>query len=217
MDKNTKLGKNHPSEYEKMISGEWFNPADKSFLLLILKSEHLQHKLNKCPLWMQGRKNRILKQLLGSIDGMPYNVFLPFRVVYGKNVHIGKNFFSNWNLCLQDYAKIQIGDNVFIGPNVSIVTIIHPINSKERMPKSVPNSLISGDRGNYEKALPVKIGNNVLIYTGVVICPGVTIGDNSIIGAGSVVTRSLPANVFACGTPCKVIKEIMLDNTSNRH
>ncbi len=209
------IEKNKPTglhEVEKMRSGELFNPADKSFLFSMLRSEHLQRKLNNCPLWMQGRKWRILRRLLGSIDGDPYNVFTPFKVVYGKNIHIGKNFFSNWNLCLQDYGEIRIGDNVFIGPNVSIVTIEHPINSSARAPKVIPNSLVSGSRGNYEKALPVHIGNNVLIYTGVVICPGVTIGDNSIIGAGSIVTRDVPPNVFACGVPCKVIKEISEEN-----
>ncbi len=200
------------SEQEKLESGELFNPADKSFLSVMLKSEYLQRKLNKCPLWAQGRKSRILKRLLGSIDGDPYNVFTPFKVVYGKNVHIGKNFFANWNLCLQDYAEIRIGDNVFIGPNVSIVTIKHPFDSEERKPKVIPNSLISGGRGNYEKALPVNIGNNVLIYTSVVICPGVTIGDNSIIGAGSVVTKDIPANVFACGVPCRIVRKITGEN-----
>ena len=196
------------TEYEKMVLGKLFNPADKSFLFTLARAEWLQRKLNKAPLWAQGRKERIFKKLVGSVDGNPYNIFTPFKVVCGKNIYIGKNFFANWNLCLQDYAEIHIGDNVFIGPNVSIVTIQHPIDAEERKPRKVPGSLISGSRGNFEKALPVYIGNNVLIYTNVTVCPGVTIGDNSIIGAGSVVTHDIPANVFACGVPCRVVREI---------
>lgn len=155
-----------------------------------------------------GAKGANFQKLVGSIDGKPYNIFTPFKVVCGKNIHSGKNFFANWNVCLQDYAEIRIGDNVFLGPNVSIVTILHPMNAEERKPRVVPSSLISGSRGNFESALPVHIGNNVLLYTNVTICPGVTIGDKSIIGAGSVVTRDIPANVFAYGTPCKVIRPI---------
>ena len=206
------------TEYEKMVLGKLFNPADKSFLFTLARAEWLQRKLNKAPLWAQGRKERIFKKLVGSVDGNPYNIFTPFKVVCGKNIYIGKNFFANWNLCLQDYAEIHIGDNVFVGPNVSIVTIQHPINAEERKPRKVPGSLISGSRGNFEKALPVYIGNNVLIYTNATICPGVTIGDNSIIGAGSVVTKNIPANVFACGVPCKVVREITEeDRMNNEH
>jgi len=203
MSKDTKV-----TEAEKMVSGKLFNPADKSFFFTLARAEWLQRRLNKAPLWAQGRKERIFKKLVGSIDGNPYNIFTPFKVVCGKNIHIGQNFFANWNLCLQDYAEIHIGDNVFIGPNVSIVTIQHPIIADERKPRKVPGSLISGSRGNFERALPVHIGDNVLIYTNVTVCPGVTIGDNSIIGAGSVVTKDIPSNVLACGVPCKVVREI---------
>lgn len=109
---------------------------------------------------------------------------------------------------MQDYAEIRIGDNVFIGPNVSIVTIHHPLIADERNPRVIPNSMVSGSRGNWQKAFPVHIGNNVLIYTNATICPGVTIGNNSVIGAGSMVTKDIPPNVFACGVPCKVVREI---------
>ena len=191
-----------------MLSKELFNPADKSFYLMLARAEWLQRRLNNAPLWAQKRRERIFKKLVGSIDGNPYNIFTPLKILYGKNVHIGKNFFSNWNLCLQDYAEIRIGDNVFIGPNVSIVTIHHPLIADERNPRVIPNSMVSGSRGNWQKAFPVHIGNNVLIYTNATICPGVTIGNNSVIGAGSMVTKDIPRNVFACGVPCKVVREI---------
>lgn len=203
MSKNKKItGK------QKMLSKELFNPADKSFYLMLARAEWLQRRLNNAPLWAQKRRERIFKKLVGSIDGNPYNIFTPLKILYGKNVHIGKNFFSNWNLCLQDYAEIRIGDNVFIGPNVSIVTIHHPLIADERNPRVIPNSMVSGSRGNWQKAFPVHIGNNVLIYTNATICPGVTIGNNSVIGAGSMVTKDIPPNVFACGVPCKVVREI---------
>ena len=200
------------TEAEKMLSGQLFNPADKSFFFTLARAEWLQRKLNKAPLWAQWQKKQIFKKLVGSIDGNPYNIFTPFKVVCGKNIHIGKNFFANWNLCLQDYAEIHIGDNVFIGPNVSTVTIQHPVSAEKRKPRVVPGSLISGSRGNFERAFPVHIGNNVLIYTNVTIYPGVTIVDNSIIGAGSVVTKDIPANVFAFGVPCRVVCPISDDD-----
>ena len=191
-----------------MKAGELFNPADKCFLFLLAKAEFLQKRLNKAALWSQKRKERLFKKLVGSIDGNPYNIFTPFKVVFGKNIHIGKNFYANWNLCIQDYADVFIGNNVFIGQNVSIVTIKHPIDKDERKPRKVESSLISDSRGNYEQAFPVHIGNNVLIYSGAVICPGVTIGDNIIIGAGSVVTKDIPPNVLAWGVPARVVREI---------
>lgn len=203
MSKNKKM-----TEEEKMLSKKLFNPSDKSFYFMLARAEWLQRRLNKAPLWAQKRRERIFKKLVGSIDGNPYNVFTSFRVVYGKNIYIGKNLFANWNLCIQDYAEVHIGDNVFIGPNVSIVTNQHPLIADERKPRVMPNSIISGSRGNFQRAFPIHIGNNVLIYTNATVCPGVTIGDNSIIGAGSIVTRDIPPNVFACGVPCKVIREI---------
>ena len=196
------------TEYEKMITRNYFNPGDKSFLFALLKSELLQRKLNRAPLWAQKRRECTFRKLVGSIDGNPYNIFSPFRCVFGKNIHIGKNFFGNWNLCVQDYAEVHIGDNVFIGPNVSIVTIVHPVIAEERKPRVINGSMISASRGNLERALPVNIGNNVLIYTNSTVCPGVTIGDNSIIGAGSVVTKDIPPNVLACGVPCRVVRKI---------
>lgn len=196
------------TEFEKMVSGEIFNPSHISFLFPMLKSEILQRKFNRTPLWFQGRRDRIFKKLVGSIDGRPLNVFSPLKVLYGKNIHVGKNFFGNSNMYLQDCGEIFIGDNVFLGPNVTITTVKHPLVAKERRARITEKSIASGSRGCYEQAFSVHIGNDVLLYTGVIVCPGVTIGDNSVIGAGSVVTRDIPPNVLACGVPCKVVREI---------
>ena len=133
-------------------------------------------------------------------------------MVFGKNIHIGKNVFINCNCYFQDYADIRIGDNVIIGPNVSIVTVKHPSLPDERCVREIPNSIVYGSRGNLEQAFPVTIENDVLLYTGTIVCPGVTIGEGSVIGAGSIVTKDIPANVLAYGTPCEVVRPITDDD-----
>lgn len=138
------------------------------------------------------------KEIIGKLFGKTkenFCVTAPFYCDYGYNIEIGENFYSNHNLVILDGAKVKIGDNVFIAPNCCITTAGHPINIDER------------NRG-LEYAYPIKIGNNVWIRAGVNILPGVTIGDNVTIGAGSVVNKSIPANSIAVGNPCKVIKTI---------
>lgn len=119
----------------------------------------------------------------------------PFHCEYGTHIILGENFYANTGCVMLDVAKIRIGNNVMFGPNVSIYTAGHPIH---------PDSRNSG----YEYGIPVTIGNNVWIGGSCVILPGVTIGDNAVIGAGSVVTKDIPANVCAAGNPCRVIREI---------
>ena len=185
-----------------------FQPTDKKNFWPMLRSEMIQYKLNKTPLWNILKRNRLTKKLLGSIDGTAYTIYGPFRVAYGKNIFVGKNFFANWNCMILDHAEVHTGDNVMLGPNVTLSTVTHPKDAAQRAIKPMKNSIGPNGRGNIELVAPINIGNNVWIATGAIICPGVTIGDNSIIGAGSVVTRGIPANVFACGVPCKVIREI---------
>ncbi len=117
------------------------------------------------------------------------------RVDYGRNTRIGSNVFINFNFVLLDCAPVQIGSNVFIGPDVQIYSAIHPLDPRER-------NLHLGS------ALPITIGNNVWIGGGAIILPGVTVGDGTTIGAGSVVSRSIPADSVACGNPCRVIKSV---------
>ncbi|MNY21902.1 putative acetyltransferase [compost metagenome] len=119
----------------------------------------------------------------------------PFMCDYGYNIEIGKNFYSNHNLIILDAAKVTFGENVFVAPNCSFYTAGHPVNFAER-------------NEGLEYAHPITVGNNVWIGGNVVVLPGVAIGDNSIIGAGSVVNKSIPENVIAVGNPCKVVKTI---------
>ncbi len=137
---------------------------------------------------------KALRDILGSCGKNP-TVNQPFRCDYGANIHIGDNFFANFNLTILDEGKVTIGDNVFIGPNVSIYTACHPLDPKRR-------------NEGYEWSEPVTIGNNVWIGGNTVLLPGVSIGDDTTIGAGSVVTRPIPPNVIAVGNPCRVLRPI---------
>lgn len=139
-------------------------------------------------------RNEILEKILQN-KTENVNIWAPFQCFHGKNIKLGKNFFSNHNLIIIDMCEVVIGDNVMFGPNVTIVTANHPKSPKQR-------------EENLEFGAKVIIEDNVWIAAGVTVCPGVTIGKNSIIGAGSVVTKNIPKNVVAYGVPCKVIEKI---------
>ena len=135
----------------------------------------------------------VVKELLGKSEGAFINP--PFYCDYGKNIEVGKNFFANYNCTILDVAKVKIGDNCQMAPNVAIYTAGHPIHPATR------NSL-------YEYGKPVTIGDNVWIGGNTVICPGVQVGSNVVIGAGSIVTKDLPDWCIAAGNPCRVIRKI---------
>ena len=196
------------NEYEKMKAGLLFNQTDFQLLKKMARAYLLVRKFNRTSLINQPKRNRILKKLFGSIDGNSYYVQSPLYVDYGFNTYIGKNFLSNYNFVLQDEGEVHIGDDVMIGPNVTITTNLHPFPAEERKVCWVPNRFPSGHKGNYVYAKPITIGNNVWICASVTVCAGVTIGDNSVIGAGSIVTRDIPSNVLAYGVPCKAIRDI---------
>ena len=141
----------------------------------------------------QDKRNEMLKDMFGSIeDGF---IEPPVRFSYGKHIFIGKGFYANFNLTLVDDAQIHIGDNVLIAPNVVLTTAGHPENIEKRI-----------EGWQYSK--DIVIGDNVWIGANTVVHPGIKIGDNSIIGSGSVVTKDVPPNVVAYGTPCKIIRPI---------
>lgn len=194
------------------------NPSNKVFLWKMLKSEILQRSFNRTAVWNLPKRNWLLRRLLGSIDGNPYLVQIPFHCSYGCNIHIGKNFFSNNNCVMMDHAEIRIGDNVMLAPNVTITTVNHPLDPTERRVFDTRDSFHPGKKGNWEIIAPVTIGDDVWIGTGSIILPGVTIGSGTTIGAGSVVTHDIPPNVLAVGVPCRVVREITdvdrIDNTN---
>lgn len=139
-------------------------------------------------------RTALLKKLLGK-TGKSFLIEQPFYCDYGYNIEIGENFYANVNCTILDGAKVRFGDNVFIAPGCGFYTAGHPLDAEQR------------NKG-LEYAYPITIGNNVWIGAQCSILPGVTIGDNTVIGAGSVVTRDIPANVVAVGNPCRVIKQI---------
>lgn len=141
--------------------------------------------------------SRIVKELLGKSEGAFINP--PFYCDYGFNIEVGKNFFANYNCMILDVAKVKIGDNCQMAPNVAIYTAGHPLHPDVR-------------NTAYEYGIEVTIGNNVWIGGNVVICPGVHIGDNCVIGAGSVVTRDIPDWSLAAGNPCRVLRRITDDD-----
>lgn len=194
------------TEFERLRNGKYANTMDLSVLKPMARAYILTQCFNKTSLFNQPIRTLLLKKLFASVDGEPFHVQSPIYVEYGVNTYIGKNFLANYNFVLQDGAPVRIGDNVMLASNVTITTIIHPMDAKKRAVQWVPQRLPKKHKGLYVRAKPITIGNNVWICANVTICPGVTIGDNSVIGAGSVVTRDIPANVFACGIPCKPIK-----------
>ncbi|WP_435131152.1 sugar O-acetyltransferase [Plesiomonas shigelloides] len=140
------------------------------------------------------RRQALLEQLLAEV-GTDCYIEPPLRANWGRHTHLGHHVYANFNLTLVDDTHIYIGDYVMIGPNVTLATAGHPIAPEYRKRLAQFN-------------LPVRIGNNVWIGAGCVVLPGVTIGENSVIGAGSIVTRDIPANVVAFGNPCAVVRPI---------
>lgn len=194
------------------MKGIIFQPASKAEFWTMLRAEIISRSLNKTALWNIPKRNWLLRKLLGSIDGNAYLVQIPFRVCYGKNIHVGKNFNANYNCIMMDYAPIVIGDNVWIGPNVSLLTVNHPLESDRRRVFHTEDSFHPEKKGNWEVIAPITIGDDVWIGAGTIVLPGITIGSGTSIGAGSVVTHDIPSNVLACGNPCREIRTI----TTNR-
>ena len=178
-----------------MKKDKYYNIAnDRKMQIKHLYTQRLCHKFSSLdPVKIKKRK-KLIKLIVNSI-GENFIIEQPFHCDYGYFITIGKNFYANYNLTILDTAKVTIGDNVFIGPNVNIYAATHSLDKERR-------------NENLEKGIPVTIGNNVWIGGNVTILPGITIGDNTVVGAGSVVTKDIPPNVVVAGNPCKVIKEL---------
>lgn len=180
---------------EKQHGGALYLPGDES-----LQREQLQcldrlFEFNQVRPSDLERKNALLKEMFAEIGEDCY-IETPLRANWGgRHVHFGKNIYTNFNLTLVDDTHIHVGDYCQIGPNVVLATAGHPILPELR------------EKG-YQYNAPVRIGRNCWLGAGVVVVPGVTIGDNVVVGAGSVVTRDLPDNVIAVGNPCKILREV---------
>lgn len=183
------------TEKEKMLAGLPYSATDRQLLEELNAVKDIIHHYNSV-LPSEGKERlEILKGLLGYIADDEIIINQPFYCDYGKQISVGRRFFANFNLTILDEAPVTIGDDCFIGPNVSIYTACHSTDPVERNTRR-------------EWAEPVTIGDNVWIGGSVTILPGVRIGCNVTIGAGSVVTKDIPDNVVAAGNPCRVIKGI---------
>jgi maltose O-acetyltransferase len=182
------------TEKEKMIAGELYDPLDKELSDERLKARLLIKKLNDSREDQTEERSLILKKLIPN-SGTDLWLQPPFYCDYGSNIIIGDKVFFNFNCVVLDVTLVTIGSRTMFGPNVQVYTATHPINHKERA-------------SGVEYAKPITIGDDVWIGGSAVICPGVKIGDRSVIGAGSVVTKDIPADVFAAGNPCKVIRTL---------
>lgn len=183
------------TEKEKMLAGEIYFAVDPQLIEELTEVKEIIHDYNLLRPSEKEKAREILKGLLGHIADDEILIIQPFYCDYGKQISVGKRFFANFNFTVLDEAPVTIGDDCFIGPNVSIYTVCHSIDPVER-------------NSRREWAEPVTIGDNVWIGGSVTILPGVTIGDNVTIGASSVVTKDIPSNSVAVGNPCKVIRTL---------
>ena len=182
------------SNMERMKSGKLYICTDEEIAREQLKCQEKLYDFNQTRPMQRELRAKLLRELLAEVGGNCY-VEPPLHANWGCNTHFGNNVYANFNLTLVDDVDIYVGDSVMFGPNVTVATAGHPIlpELREKM---------------YQYNMPIHIGKRCWIGAGAVILPGVTIGDDTVIGAGSVVTKDIPANVVAVGNPCRVLREI---------
>ena len=182
------------TEWEKMVRGELYDAADPELVERRLRARRLLQALNASDPADEAGRARILAELIGAA-GPGVWIEPPFFCDYGTNITVGEKVFFNFDCVVLDVAPVTIGDRTMFGPAVQIYTATHPLGAAER-------------RKGLEAGKPITIGADVWIGGGAIVLPGVTIGDRAVIGAGGVVTKDVPAGVFAAGNPCRVIREI---------
>lgn len=182
-----------PTEREKMLAGELYDPLDPELLVIRERARDGCQDLNATRESETERRREILRQLFGQ-GGDTVWMQPPFHCDYGVNIHLGERVFFNFNCVVLDVCEVRIGDYTLFGPGVQLYTATHPFNAQLRRQQ--------------EFGKPIAIGADCWFGGGAIVCPGVTIGDRTIVGAGSVVTRDLPSGVFAAGNPCRVLREI---------
>lgn len=190
-------------EEEKIFAGQLFAPGHPDLRAIKLRTHNLNVDYNATYEDETEKRAELLRQMVGSMGEGSF-IQGPVFFHYGVHTHIGKRFFGNFNLTIQDDAPVTIGNDCSFGPNVTFVTPIHPMIASERR-------LMLDKDGNEKRlcyAKPVTIGDDCWLGANVVVCSGVTIGSGCVIGAGSVVTKDIPDNSFAAGVPCRVIRPI---------
>lgn len=186
---------------DRMLRGDLYLDSDPELIAERQACNRLTRQFNDSAPEADEEREALLQRLLGSF-GSDSRIMPRFECDYGYSIHIGTNTFLNYDAILLDCAPIVIGDDVSIGPRAQLLTALHPMEDHEAR------------RQRWESAAPISIGDNVWMGGGVIVCPGVTIGANTVIGAGSVVTKDIPPNVFAAGNPCRVIRDLPGDERS---
>ena len=182
------------SQRDRMIAGELYIADDPQLAADNLRALTLTREFNASDPADPKARLALLRELLGSLgDGT--EIRPPLYCDYGYQTHIGARTFINFGVVLLDVATIRIGDDVQVGPNVQLLTPTHPVEAEPR-------------RAKWEAAKPISVADNVWLGGGVIVCPGVSIGENTVVGAGAVVVRDLPANVIAVGNPAQVIRSL---------
>ncbi|MBP2622676.1 sugar O-acetyltransferase [Streptococcus oricebi] len=182
------------SQKEKMLAGQLYYAEDQVLSEERKRAKEICYDYNLLRPSQEEEQQVLLKQLLGKMES-PVTITAPFWCDYGYNIELGENFYSNHNLVILDGAKVRFGSNVFVGPNCGFHTAGHPLDQNER-------------NQGLEYAYPIEVGHSVWFGAGVQVMPGVSIGDDVVIAAGSVVTKDLPSHVLAAGVPCKVIRPL---------
>ncbi|WP_111495616.1 sugar O-acetyltransferase [Marinobacter bohaiensis] len=187
-----------PTEKQKMLAGELYSAKDPELMADQRRARLLTRALNASSPDQQAERTRLIGELIGSA-GEGVWIEPPFYCDYGSHITLGRDVFFNFNCVVLDVCPVTIGNHVLFGPAVQIYTATHPLSAAER-------------RTGLESGKPVAIDDDVWVGGGAIICPGVSIGARSVIGAGSVVTGDIPADVFAAGNPCRVIRSIGADD-----
>lgn len=199
------------TEKEKMLAGKIYDPSEPELVGLRQKAHRLCLEYNQLP--ETDKKRDELMRELGVAGGENAYFQGPVQFDYGCFTTVGEGFYANFNFTCVDCCPVTIGDNVFVGPNVSLLTPVHPFRWQDRNPYKKPDGTVT----DKEYARPITIGDNCWIAGNVSVCGGVTIGEGSVIGAGSVVTRDIPPHSLAAGVPCRVIREITEADSLENH
>lgn len=199
------------TEKEKLLAGKIYDQADDELFNMRAQAHLLCQQYNAMA-DTDPKREEIIHNIVGKIGECSF-LQGPIQFDYGKFTFIGHHSFANFNFTVLDCNTVTIGNNVFIGPNVSLLTPMHPLRWQDRNMYNREDGVIT----DKEYALPIVIEDNCWIAGNVTICGGVTIGEGSVIGAGSVVTRSIPKNVVAAGVPCKVIRPISEEDGLDHH
>lgn len=183
------------TQKQRMLGGELYRDSDPELVAERRACQKLLDRFNETKSGDEAQRRDILENLLGAVGEGSW-IMPRFQCDYGYLIELGRNSFLNYDAIVLDCAPVRIGDDVSIGPRAQLLTALHPMDDHELR------------RQRWETAAPITIGDNVWLGGGVIVCPGVTIGANAVVGAGSVVTRDVPPQVFAAGNPCRVIRPL---------